>query len=250
MKTRTIVASCLTVACGLLGAGTATAATTDVPVLSHQAEPGDSTTASVTISSSDALAGESLTVLILKDDADAADPAADDVVFIEQYELDDAGTTDFQVQLPSDVLEDYDIALNTAADTERYLAPLVGADDPGDGSTQDPDDEASPDPDEDSTTAPDDGQGSDGSGSGTDGDSQAGDGGGDTGDDAGTDSEGADSSNGTDNSNGADNTDASGDQSSDDFLANTGANIAIGVLIALAAIGVGALLVLRRRKTS
>lgn len=259
MKTRNIAVSCLTVALGLLSAGTAAADTTDAPALSHQAQPGDSTTATVAVTSSDALAGESLTVLIMNDDADAADPATEDVVFIEQIELDDAGATDFHVQLPTEVLEDYDIALNTAAGTDRYLAPLAGEGDPDDGSTQEPDDDPTTDPDDDPTTdpddgatgGPDDGQGGggndgDGSGSGSDDDSQAGDNAGQSGG-SGSGSEG-DSQVG--DTGGDAGTEAAGDPSSDGFLANTGANITVGIVIALAAIGLGALLVLRRRKAS
>jgi len=248
MKTRNIAASCLTVALGLLGAGTATAATTDAPALSHQAELGDSTSASVTVTSSDALAGESLTVLIMHDDADAADPSTEDVVFIEQYELDDAGATDFQIQLPTEVLEDYDIALNTAAGTDRYLAPLAGEGDPDDGSTQEPDDDAtadpeeepSTDPDDDATSAPDDDATTDPA-DGQDGTGNAGDG-------SGTGAEdGTDDGSPAGGSAGQTGDGAAGDQSSDGFLASTGASITIGVFIALAAIGLGTLLVLRRR---
>src|SRR5699024_5142999 len=107
MKTRHLAASCLTVALGFFGATTAVADTTEAPALSHEAVAADSATADISVTSSDVLAGESLTVLIINDGAEVSDPATDDVVFIEQYELDDAGTTDFAVQLPTDVLEDY-----------------------------------------------------------------------------------------------------------------------------------------------
>src|SRR5699024_7344269 len=134
MNTRYITASCLTVALGFLGIGTAAATTTDAPALSHEAAPGESATADVSVTSSDALAGEQLSVLILDDDADASDPAADDSVFLQQYVLDEPGAIDDSVQLPTAVLEDYDIALNTSADSDRYLASLVGTDEDDEGS--------------------------------------------------------------------------------------------------------------------
>ena len=269
MKTRNIAASCLTVVLGLLSAGTAAAGTTEAPGLSHQAQPGDSTTATVTVTSSDALAGESLTVLIMNDDADASDPATEDVVFIEQIELDDAGATGLQVQLPTEVLEDYDIALNTAAGTDRYLAPLAGEEESDDGSSQEPDDGSTADPDEEPTTVPDDGATSepedgatggpdDGSttdpddGQGVDGTDGDGSGPGVV-DGSQTDADGSQTGVGAEGADGADTadgSDAAGDQSSDGFLANTGANITFGVLIAFSAIAVGTLLVLRRRKAS
>lgn len=252
MKTRNITASCLAVALGLLSAGTAAAGTTEAPGLSHQAQPGDSTTATVTVTSSDALAGESLTVLIMNDDADASDPATEDVVFIEQIELDDAGATDFHVQLPTEVLEDYEIALNTAAGTDRYLAPLVGAEDPDDGSSQEPDDgatsdpdeEAPTDPDDDSTTAPDDGVTTDPDDSPDDGASV-------DGSEADTGQSGKDDATQTDDDSDANlGQSASGDQSSNGFLASTGASIIFAVLIGMTAIGAGVFLMARRRKTT
>lgn len=261
MKTRNITASCLAVALGLLGTGTAAADTTEAPALSHHAEPGDSTTATVTVTSSDALVGEGVTVLIMNDHADAADPATEDVVFIEQYELDGAGATDFAVQLPTEALEDYDIALNTAAGTDRYLAPLVGAENPDDGSTQEPDDGATSDPDEeptadpddDSTTAPDDGASTDPEGDATsapDEDATAGPADGSSqGPNEGQKSDGSGTASNGDLQTGDGAGDA-GDQSSDGFLANTGANITVGIVIALVAIGLGTLLILRRRNAA
>ena len=240
MKTRNLAASCLTVALGLLGAGTAAADTTDAPALSHQAEPGDSTTVTVTVTSSDALAGEDVTVLIMNDDADASDPATEDVVFIEQIELDDAGATGLQVQLPTEVLEDYDIALNTAAGTGRYLAPLAGEEETDDGSSQEPDDGSTADPDEEPTTVPDDGATSEPDDVAT----GAPDDGSTTGPDDGQ------GSGGTEGADAADGSDAAGDQSSDGFLASTGASIIFAVLIGLIAIGTGVFLMARRRKTT
>src|SRR5699024_4527606 len=240
MKTRNLAASCLTVALGLLGAGTSAADTTDAPALSHQAEPGDSTTATVTVTSSDALAGEDVTVLIMNDDADASDPATEDVVFIEQIELDDAGATGLQVQLPTEVLEDYDIALNTAAGTGRYLAPLAGEEETDDGSSQEPDDGSTADPDEEPTTVPDDGATSEPDDVAT----GAPDDGSTTGPDDGQ------GSGGTEGADAADGSDAAGDQSSDGFLASTGASIIFAVLIGLIAIGTGVFLMARRRKTT
>lgn len=261
MKTRHLATAGLTVALGLFGTGIAAAETTDVPALSHEAAAGDSATADITVTSSEALAGEALTVLIMNDDAESTDPTTDDVVFIEQYELNEAGGTDFAVQLPTDVLEDYDIALNTAAGTDRYVAPLAGEADPGEDATDDPDEpgeELTPDPgasegpgdepttdpdesggqDDEPTTGPDesDGEGS-GAGDGTDADSGDGS---DASDDSDASGAGAD---GTDQS-------ASGEQSSDGFLASTGASITVAVLIGLIAIGLGVLLVRHRRNSA
>lgn len=239
MKTRHLAASCLTVALGLFGATTAVADTTEAPALSHEAVAADSATADISVTSSDVLAGESLTVLIINDGAEVSDPATDDVVFIEQYELDDAGTTDFAVQLPTDVLEDYDIAMNTAAGTDRYVAPLAGEADPDDGATDDPEepgDGSSEEPGEDATTDPDEGQPDDDETGGSEDASDAG----------GTDTSGGSNAAGSD----ADATDqnAVGDESSGGFLADTGASITMAVLLGVIAIGIGLLLVARRRK--
>lgn len=260
MKTRHLAASCLTVALGFFGATTAVADTTEAPALSHEAVAADSATADISVTSSDVLAGESLTVLIINDGAEVSDPATDDVVFIEQYELDDAGTTDFAVQLPTDVLEDYDIAMNTAAGTDRYVAPLAGEADPDDGATDDPEepgDGSSEEPGEDATTDPDEGQDDDGSEAGEDaGVSTGSDEGQSNGEETGG-SEDASDAGGTDTSGGsnaagsdADATDqnAVGDESSGGFLADTGASITMAVLLGVIAIGIGLLLVARRRK--
>ena len=259
MKTRYIAACGLTVALGLFGTTAAVADTTNAPALNHEAVAGESATAEINVTSSDALAGESLTVLITNDDADSADPTGDDVVFIEQYELDDTGATHFAVQLPTDVLEDYDIALNTAAGTDRYVAPLAGETDPDDdateepddGSTEEPDDGATEQPDEGAPTDPDDGQGGDGS-EGDDGQSGADD---DASQPSGEDTAGGDTDAAGDPNAAGPAADGSGqsdsaDQSSDGFLASTGASITIAVLIGLVAIGLGVLMVARRRKTA
>lgn len=241
MKTRHLAASCLTVALGLFGATTAVADTTEAPALSHEAVAADSATADISVTSSDVLAGESLTVLIINDGAEVSDPATDDVVFIEQYELDDAGTTEFAAQLPTDVLEDYDIAMNTAAGTDRYVAPLAGEADPDDGATDDPEepgDGSSEEPDEDVGvgTGADEGQPDDDETGGSEDASDAG----------GTDTSGGSNAAGSD----ADATDqnAVGDESSGGFLADTGASITMAVLLGVIAIGIGLLLVARRRK--
>ena len=238
MKTRYIAASCLTLTLGLFGASAAADDTTDVPELSHEATLSD-TTADITVTSSEVLAGESLSVLILDDDADAANPATEDIVFIEQYELNDEGATDFRVQLPTGALDDYDIALNTAAGTERYLASLDGEDDsevpdPDEDATEEPDDGVNPDPDAGATPDPDQSQGPVGSDP-EDEDSSPDNTAGQPGSDSGQ----------HDADNSADT--ATGDQSSDGFLANTGANIAVGALLAIAAIVIGIMLVRRRK---
>lgn len=297
MKTRHLATAGLTVALGLFGTGVAVADTTDAPALSHEAAAGESATADITVASSGALAGESVTVLIINDDAESTDPVTDDVVFLEQYKLNDSGGTEFSVQLPTDVLESYDIALNTAAGTDRYVAPLVGEADPGEDETEEPSEDPTPnpgettDPGEEPTTSPGEsetpggepsesgGQGdkptqtpdpSESAGSGGAGDepttgpggsdndgSGSGDGpgtgdsdGSGSGDDAGqSDDESGSSSDSDASGTGDDGTDQSGagDQSSDGFLANTGASITVAILIGLVAIGLGVLLVQRRR---
>lgn len=256
MNTRYITASCLTVALGFVGIGTAAATTTDTPALSHEAAAGESATADISVTSSDALAGEQLSVLILDDDADASDPATDDIVFIEQYVLDETGAIDFSVQLPTAVLEDYDIALNTSADTDRYLASLIGTDEDDEGSdngneTENPDDGATDEPDDGGTTGPDDGQTPGGDQSS--GDGQTSDGA-DTGsgpDDDATGAAPADDSTGDDASSGSDDAPQAGeDQDSGGFLASTGANIVLAVVAGLVAIGLGMFSVVRRRRTA
>lgn len=255
MKTRTIAASCLAIALSIFGVSAASADTTATPELSHQAELAEATTAEIVVTSSDALAGESLSVLILDDDADAADPAAEDIVFIEQYELDDAGAIDFRVQLPTAALEDYDIALNTAAGTERYLASLAGGEEdsgtaPNDEPTGEPDDGGTTDPD-DRTPTPDDGATSneddspeDESGAETENESS-------NGNVADVSSPGTDEDpSGTDTTAGDSAQEAQGEQADEGFLASTGASVLIGVVIALAAITTGVLLVLKRRRSA
>lgn len=237
MNTRYITASCLTVALSFVGIGTAAATTTDTPALSHEAAPGESATADISVSSSDALAGEELSVLILDDDADASDPGTDDIVFIEQYVLDETGAIDFSVQLPTAVLEDYDIALNTSADTDRYLASLLGTDEDDQGpddenDTGNPDDGATDEPQDGGTTAPDEDH--------TPDDVDAGSG-------ADDDVTGAA---GTDDLTGDDAPQAGEDHDSGGFLASTGANIAFVVIAGLIAIVLGIFLVMRRRRTA
>ena len=90
MNIRYITASCLTVALGFIGVGTA-AATTETPALTHEATPGEAATADISVTSADALAGEQLSVLILDDGADPDNPSTGDIVFIEQYVLDETG---------------------------------------------------------------------------------------------------------------------------------------------------------------
>ena len=255
MNIRYITASCLTVALGFIGVGTAAATTAETPALTHEATPGEAATADISVTSADALAGEQLSVLILDDGADPDNPSTGDIVFIEQYVLDETGAIDFSVQLPTEILEDYDIALNTSADTQRYLASLVGTDeddagsdgedgteDPGDGATDAPDDDATDEPDDGSTTHPDDGQTPGGEESPgntqTPGDSDA---------DSGTDDD-TKGAPGTDSSSGDDAQQTGEDQDSGGFLASTGANIAVAIIAGLVAIGLGAVFVTRRRR--
>lgn len=254
MNIRYIAASCLTAAFGLVGIGAAAAATVETAALNHEATPGEETTADISVTSADALAGEQLSVLILDDDADLDNPSTGDIVFIEQYVLDETGAIDFSVQLPTAVLEDYDIALNTSAATDRYVASLVGTDeddqgsddedgkdDPDDGATDAPDDGATDEPDDGGTTRPDDGQTPGGEES--PGDSQTP---GDSDADSGSDDD-ATGAAGADGSTGDDAQQAGEDQGSDGFLASTGASIAAAVIAGLVAIGLGMLFVMRRR---
>lgn len=244
MNTRYFAASCLTVALGLVGIGTAAATTTDTPTLSHEAAPGESATAEISVTSSEALAGEQLSVIILDDDADASDPATEDIVFLEQYVLDETGAIDFSVQLPTAVLEDYDIALNTSAATDRYVASLVGTDeddqDSGkDDETETPDDGATDDPNDGDTPGPDDGKTPGGADAGSESDDNA------------PSTESADGSTDEDSSSGSDAAQqADDDQDAGGILASTGANIAFSVVAALIAIGLGLFFVVRRRRTA
>lgn len=250
MKFRYLAASWVTVVFGLAGASSAVADTQDVPELSHVATLAEAAVADITVSSSEALAGEELSVLILDDDADVERPAPADIVFIEQYELDDAGAVDFRVQLPTEALQDYDIALNTAAGTERYVASLDGenigeGEDPGEVPTDEPDDEP--------TTDPDDGSPADGTTPEPDDEEGTADGGPTDGGE-GTNAEGDDTANettpaGTGSSDDDAHQSAAGEQEADGFLATTGANILVGVLVALVAISAGVWLVLRRRRS-
>ncbi|MEE6282806.1 PT domain-containing protein [Georgenia sp. MJ170] len=229
------------------------------PAITHEASPADGGYADVVVTTGAELAGEWLSVLVIDEDADADAPATADIVFVEQRQLDDDGGLAFRVQLPSGELGGYDIALNTTGGTERYLAPLDGVEDPGpepeptdeptDGPTEEPTDGPTAGPGDgpdgeptdeptggptdgptDGPTAPGDGDDDGAGGAGADGSGDGSDGGG----------SGADGS-------GAGGADSAGDDSGGQ-LSQTGAPVALAVVVALAAIAGGVLLKVRRSR--
>ncbi|MEE6272992.1 hypothetical protein V2J56_06490 [Georgenia sp. MJ206] len=112
----------------LAPAGAATA-------ISHEANLEDGAFATVRVATGSALAGEWMSVLILAEGADHSAPAAEDIVYVDQRVLDGDGALTFRAELPSAELDGYYLALGTTGDTERYLAPLDGEEDPGEEPT-------------------------------------------------------------------------------------------------------------------
>lgn len=171
-------------------------------VLDHTAEMTGSTV-SVQVTASIDVAGQSVSVVILSADSSMAAPDRDDIVYLSEMLLDDAGSLVFDAVLPVPPMDDYVLSLSTSG-ADRYLALL------GSGIAVDPGDE--------------DGDGNPG-GDGGDGGSQGGDGGdgGSTGGDSG-------SAGGSDDATGSDN-----------VLGATGSSIAwwvIGTGFALTVVGV------------
>lgn len=127
---------------------------------------GDATSGNsveLVITSGSDRAGDEASVVLLTIEADARNPQDDDVVYVNQVRLDEQGSTTVTVNLPSDDLTQYQVAVASTSGGERYIAPLLGtdtierpiptseptepgADEPGTEPTDDPTDEPGDEP--------------------------------------------------------------------------------------------------------
>lgn len=118
----TLAAAGAVLAGGLVLTGSASAAG---PLTHTTTLDGDR--AVVTVDGAPEFAGKDLSVLVLGQDADPFAPTAADIVYANQLVLDDAGNATFRVVVPEADLGSYVLALNTSAQTERYVAVLDGS---------------------------------------------------------------------------------------------------------------------------
>ncbi|HEY4224421.1 MAG TPA: hypothetical protein VGM70_01240 [Pseudolysinimonas sp.] len=98
------------------------------PLAAHADVSHDSTlsgtTAQVAVDAEPANAGKQASVEILRVGAQYSAPKTADIVYLNEYTLDAAGTFTFNAVIPGGTLDDYVIAVKVAGATSRYLASL------------------------------------------------------------------------------------------------------------------------------
>lgn len=117
MPIRTLAAAALVAALVLIA-----------PTAAH-ADPSHTTTLSgltvtVALDAESFNAGQQASVVVMHVGARYSNPAPADLVYLNEYTLDGAGTVSFSIVLPSGDLDDYVLAVKVAGATARYVVSL------------------------------------------------------------------------------------------------------------------------------
>lgn len=100
--------------------------------IGHEAVTGADGEVTLTLHGGADAAGRELSVLTLAPDADLDAPSEADVVYLNQVTLDETGTAELRLVLPSGDLKDYVLGANAEGASGRYLKVLDGSELPTD----------------------------------------------------------------------------------------------------------------------